>query len=150
MTLIELVTVMAIIAILSVLLYTSYTKQISNAKIVGVRTDFVQTALACEQYVIDNGKLPTTATTGGAFNPAELNKYSEIEWAASTSLRKTDPFGTSYQISYDSTSNAITVTSYGPDKNLNGGDDITLTLSIDSTTKKFKKVSNGLGKEISN
>jgi general secretion pathway protein G len=124
-TLIELLLVLVILSVLAAVVVPKFTKRSEQARITAARTDIANLELALDAFEIDTGRFPTTQQ-GLAWlveEPANLP-----DWQGPYIKRgvPSDPWGNPYVYRCPGEHNAegYDLSSFGPDGQSGGGDDI--------------------------
>lgn len=141
-TLLELLVVVALIGILIGILLPAIAGVKIKAQVKKAETDVRSLAMACRAYHTEFGSWPIPASAdqsvGGAWSSDNYlvvnlliqqgnGKANYVESAPDQTWR--DPFKSNfpYRISIDVSNNSVTVTSYGPDCDPGGGDNISVS-----------------------
>jgi general secretion pathway protein G len=126
-TLIELLVVILILSILAALIIPKLIGRTTDAKIAAAKSDISTLSSGLEQYRIDNDKFPST--DDGGLN-ALITQPSDAPHWKGPYLEKNavpnDPWGHPYIYECPGANGEdFLITSYGPDGQAGGGDDIT-------------------------
>ena len=125
-TLIELLLVMVILTILAAVVVPKFAKRSEQARVTAARTDISNIELALDSFEIDTGRCPTSEEGLKALLEAPPLLTA---WKGPYLKRGTprDPWGNEYvyQCPGDHNSEGYDLSSYGPDGQEGGGDDIT-------------------------
>lgn len=124
-TLIELLLVLVILATLAALVVPKFTKRSEQAKVTGARTDIANIEVALDSFEVDCGRFPTSEE--GIRALIEM-PASATGWQGAYLKRGVpkDPWGTAYLYRYPGqhNTNGYDLSSFGPDGQDGGGDDI--------------------------
>lgn len=113
-TLVELMVVIIILAVLTAIAIPSYMALRNRARTAAAQSEMKNIATALELYSTDEDAYPLTAVYPDALEPDYM-----------TDVPVDDPWGEAYV--YASAGTTYTLTSYGPDGEDAGGDDIVIT-----------------------